>query len=362
MLQKKGVTHNMNFLQKMTKAQREELRSIIKQEEEDRVLIRRAQAILLLEERISATTIEAIVGLKREVVVKLRRIYLRKGLEALRSKRKKKKITELLSRNQKAYIVGILNTKKPSDFGFTNREFWTAAILGQLIQEQYGVKYKSKTSLYLIFKEAKFTFRKPEKQSERRNEQQIAEWKLKYEPIIKEECVRSDTIVLVGDEAIMTSETRLQRVWLPLNAPAFVQDTASRKTVHFYGFLNVQSGEASVFKTTAQTGEITVSVLKKLASKHPRKRIVIFWDNASWHKSETVRAYLTATKQFQLYNFPPYAPDLNPQEHVWKELREKVLNNRLIGNIETVAQEAVEFLNNSLFKYKFFGLHGTYNM
>jgi transposase len=349
----------MIFLQKMTELQRDELRSIVKQESDNAVLIRRVQGILLLEERISEATIEAIVGLKREIVVKLRKIYLRKGLDDLRSKRKKKKINELLSRSQKNYIVEVLNTRKPKDFGFTRHEFWTAAILSQLILEQYGVKYKSKTSLYLIFKEARFTFRKPEKQSERRNEQQIAEWKIKYEPIIKEECARLDTIVLAEDEAIITSETRLQRVWLPSRAPAFIQDTTHRKAVHFYGFLNVQSGDASVFKAAAQTGEITVSVLKKLAVKYKGKRIVIFWDNASWHKSASVRAYLTTTEQFQLYNFLTYAPDLNPQEHVWKELREKVFNNRLISNIKTVAKEAIEFINNSTFKYKFFGLEGT---
>ena len=63
-----------------------------------------------------------------------------------------------------------------------------------------------------------------------------------------------------------------------------------------------------------------------------------------------------------LYNFPPYAPDLNPQEHVWKEVREKVLNNRLITNLEKIIDEAINFIENTIFKYKFFGLQGTFNM
>lgn len=352
----------MNFLQKMTESQREELRLKIKQEKDDARAVRRAQAIILLEERASADTIEMISGYKREVVVKLRRIYLKQGFDALRSKQKEKAPKLLLTRDQKSYIAEVLNTKKPTDFGFTGYAFWTTGILAYLIKEQYGVRYKSKTSLYLIFKQAKFTFRKPEKQSEKRDEKQIAEWKEKYKPIIEQECARVDTIVLAGDEAVLTSMTRIQKVWLPINGPAIVQEAAKRKAVHLYGFLNIQSGAAIAYKTERQTGDITVSILKKLAKQYMNKRIVIFWDNAIWHKSETVRAYLGSTKQFQLYNFPPYAPDLNPQEHVWKEMRDKVLSNKLISNIEKASQDAIAFIENSIFKYKFFGVQGTFNM
>ena len=267
----------------------------------------------------------------------------------------------MLTKTQKIQIVEILNNKKPTDFGF-DYEFWTASILGFLIGEQYGVKYKSKTSIYLIFKQAKFTFHKPEKKSEKHDEKVINEWKKHYEGIIKEECNRQDTIVLAGDEAVLTSTTRLQRVWLPNEYPAFVQDTTKRETVHLYGFLNVQSGVAVAFKTEAQTGELTVAVLKKLARLYPNKRIVIFWDNASWHKCAVVRQFLTETKQFKLYNCPPYAPELNPQEHVWKEMRDNVLSNVFIKNMKVAVDKAIQYIDNTIFKYKFFGLHGTSNV
>lgn len=350
----------MNFLQKINDDQLKELRGSIRKET-DLLAVRRAQAILMLEEGLSEDTIKTITNYRREVVVKLRRMFMKHGIEALRSKRKEKVPKLLLTRRQKDQIAKVLNLQSPSDYGFDSK-LWTTAILGHLIEEQYGVKYKSKTSIYLIFKRAKFTFRKPEKQSERRNEKMISEWKKKYESIIKEECSRDDSVVLTGDEATLTSETRLQKVWLPMGKPAFIQDAAKRKTVHLYGFLNIQNGVATAFKTKSQCGETTVTVLKKLAKQYMKKRIVIFWDNASWHKSKTVRKYLKSTRCFKLYNFPPYAPDLNPQEHVWKEVREKVINNKLTRDIDKAAESAVSFINNSLFKYKFFAVHGTFNM
>ena len=329
--------------------------------EEDKLAVRRSQAIVLLEEKTSASTIEAITGYKREVVVKTRRIFIKDGIKSLYSKRQKKQGRAFLTRNQKKQIVKILNTQTPKQFGYVS-EFWTTTVLANLILEQYGVKYKSKSTIYLIFRDAKFTFHKPEKVSEKRDEKLIQQWKEEKLPVLNAECKRDDTVVLVGDEAAMTSQTRTQKVWLPVNGSAFVEDTTKRKIVHLYGFLNIQSGEALTYKTKAQTGEITISILKKLARAYPRKRIVIVWDNASWHKSQAVRDFLSKTNQFKLYNFPPYAPELNPQEHIWKEMRDKVLNNRLIKDIETAAKEAVEFLNNAIFKYSFFGLHGTFKV
>lgn len=351
----------MNFLNKLTQAQKSELYLCICKEQ-DVLAVRRSQAIILLEDKASAETIKSLTGYQREVAVKIRKLYVTKGIDGILSKRKKKKFKFILSRSQKNQIIEVLKNKQPKNFGYESQSFWTTNLLGHLIKEQYGVAYKSKTSLYLIFKEAKFSFHKPEKRSEMRNNEEINLWKERYKLIIESELLKSDTVVLTGDEAVLTSQTRLQRAWLPTNIPAYIEDTTKRKSIHFYGFLNIQSGEAFAYKTLEQTGETTVFILKKLAKKYERKRIVILWDNASWHKSEKVREYLRTTQQFQLYNFPPYAPDLNPQEHVWKEMREKVLNNKLITDINKLADTAIEFINNSIFKYKFFGVHGTFMM
>jgi len=348
----------MNFLEKMTPTQKLELITNIRNDKGS-LGARRAQAIIMLEEGISGEIIENVTDYKREVVVKYRKRFIKQGYNALKSKKRKKAPNALLKRAQKNEIIKVLKTQTPKDYGFKENEFWTTAILGQLIEEQYNVRYGSKTPLYLMFKEAKFTFRKPEKHSERRNIDQISEWENKFEPIIKEECQREDSVVLTGDELVLTSQTRLQKIWLPIKEAPFVQDSIKRKKTHIYGFLNVKTGAAHAFEAPVQTGKETVIALKRLSLLYPDKRIVIFWDNASWHKSEEVRKYLDTTTNFKLYNFPPYAPDLNPQEHVWKEAREKVTNNKLLSKFDKVVKDFLSFINTSTFEYKILGLHRT---
>jgi transposase len=55
-------------------------------------------------------------------------------------------------------------------------------------------------------------------------------------------------------------------------------------------------------------------------SKHPVK-VALFWDNAGWHKGSVVQEYIKKDGNITVIHFPTYAPEENPQEHVWKSPR-----------------------------------------
>ncbi len=53
--------------------------------------------------------------------------------------------------------------------------------------------------------------------------------------------------------------------------------------------------------------------------------------------------------------FPPYSPEENPQEHVWKAGRSAVTHNTFISNIEKTAENFVTYINKTLFSYSLIG-------
>ena len=73
-------------------------------------------------------------------------------------------------------------------------------------------------------------------------------------------------------------------------------------------------------------------------------------DNAVWHKSKK----LEIPENIELMFIPPYTPELNPIEQIWKEIREKdfanevfptleyVINNRLCETINNLTKEVVK--------------------
>ncbi len=82
---------------------------------------------------------------------------------------------------------------------------------------------------------------------------------------------------------------------------------------------------------------------------YPRKKVIIIWDNAPWDRSKEVRTYLKQTKHtIKLIAFPPYAPELNPQEHVWKDGRAKINHNNFIEDIDKATDQFIDYLNNTI--------------
>lgn len=69
--------------------------------------------------------------------------------------------------------------------------------------------------------------------------------------------------------------------------------------------------------------------LKKFKTEYPDKRVCLVWDNAKFHKGKLIRRELSkggTLENFHLINFPPYAPDKNPIEHVWNDAKGEIAN------------------------------------
>jgi transposase len=341
-------------MEKLTIQKQQELKLFLQENKRTAEEVKRAQGILLLDNDSPKELIETLTGLQRDTLVKVRKKYIKIGIEAVASKRKEKKVASLLTKQQREDIKEMLHTKSPRDYGW-ECDHWTSGILGKLILELYGVKYKSKTSLYLIFKQSKYTYHKPKVQYARRNQEVIDQWTENHKEKVKEFLQDDDVVLLVADEMTITSQTTTQKIWLPEGETPIIQHSNVRKRQHFYGFLNIKTGKQIAFKTDRETSEISAAVLAKVLKQYAGKKVVLFWDNAPWHKGEEMRKFLKTCENFLIINFPPYAPDENPQEHVWKALRANVTHNTFIKDINKTAQDMLIYLNNTLFKYKFFG-------
>ena len=53
----------------------------------------------------------------------------------------------------------------------------------------------------------------------------------------------------------------------------------------------------------------------------------MIWDNAGYHRSETIKAFIEKEKRLQVHSLPPDSPNLNPIERLWKVMHEKVTDN-----------------------------------
>ena len=80
----------------------------------------------------------------------------------------------------------------------------------------------------------------------------------------------------------------------------------------------------------------------EIATRYPTDNVVRVLDGAGWHKSKD----FTLPDNLRLLFLPPYSPELNPQEHLWDELREKHFHNRVFDSIDALEDHWVIALRN----------------
>ena len=72
--------------------------------------------------------------------------------------------------------------------------------------------------------------------------------------------------------------------------------------------------------------------LEELSKQYPEDMILLCCDGAAWHKSES----LQVLENIELFYIPPYTPEMNPIEQIWKELRKLGFRNEIFATLEKV--------------------------
>lgn len=256
-----------------------------------------------------------------------------------------------LTRAQKKEIKKVLG-KVPSDYGIP-ASFWDVSTLRKYIKAEFGVEYESDESYRLIFKLHNYSFHLPAAFDRHRDEvkikSRIKEIKKEIQPFMKDK----DWIVLVSDECRIVWEAEIRRLWLPKGQKSIIKVERERKAQSFIGFLNLKTGEELLYQLSWQKQDTIIPVLEKLLQKYPDKNICIIWDNARFHKGKKIRKKLSTTlKRIHLINLPAYAPDTNPQEHVWKYGKDKIANIQC-ESLEDVVMKFSSIAMGRIYPYHF---------
>lgn len=119
----------------------------------------------------------------------------------------------------------------------------------------------------------------------------------------------------------------VKRVSVPV-CPA----TISGNTAYAYGAVEPLTGEG-FFLVMPQCNTVCMNIfLKKLSEQYPENIIVLCCDGAAWHKSRG----LELPENIVLFHIPPYTPEMNPIEQIWKEIRKRGFRNEVFATLEKV--------------------------
>lgn len=105
-----------------------------------------------------------------------------------------------------------------------------------------------------------------------------------------------------------------------------------REYRYVYGAVEPATGE-SCFLVMPYCNTVCMNLfLRHLSKQFPDDIILLCCDGAAWHKSGT----LCIPENIRLFFIPPYTPEMNPIEQIWKELRKRGFRNEIFASLDKV--------------------------
>jgi len=142
------------------------------------------------------------------------------------------------------------------------------------------------------------------------------------------------------DECHFQQHGSRSRMWIPpeekdpilLHAP-------TKKSISLFGSVSARTGEIVTQMSDIFNAKTFLKFLKKIVrTKKHGKKIIIVLDNARYHHATMLREWLRKNKsKIVLMFLPPYSPDLNHIERVWKITRKLCIHNDYFPTLEKLA-------------------------
>jgi transposase len=140
-----------------------------------------------------------------------------------------------------------------------------------------------------------------------------------------------DTIIMFQDEARFGRINAPHRCWVKGERPDVYCQIVREYTYVYASCCPFDGTLVSLILPWAFSIAMNI-FLAEVAKRHSDKYILMFLDQAGWHKAKDLKI----PQNIRLVSLPAYSPELNPTEHVWDELREKYFHNLTFDSIASV--------------------------
>jgi transposase len=153
--------------------------------------------------------------------------------------------------------------------------------------------------------------------------------------VLTAEAVRERPIRLMfQDEARFGRMARIRRCWAPAPLRPVVFNGYEREFTYVYGGVSPLQGQLDWSLSDQMNTAQMAAFLSQVSQAHPQDFIVMVVDGASSHKAKE----LIVPENVRLIRLPGYSPELNPQEHIWDEVREKAFPNLVLDQMAVVIE------------------------
>jgi transposase len=162
-----------------------------------------------------------------------------------------------------------------------------------------------------------------------------------------EQSLTSDEVILFGDGVHPHHNTESTYAWIAKGQEKEILSNTARVRVNLNGAIN-PANPTQIVTHSCETinAESTITWLQLIEERFSQlKTIYLYVDNARYYRSKLVSQYLENSKIKMIF-LPPYSPNLNPIERLWKFLKKEVIKSNYTPNSTIFRQRINDFFDN----------------
>ena len=156
-----------------------------------------------------------------------------------------------------------------------------------------------------------------------------------------------DQVVYFNDAVHPQHNTRPDWGWIYRGEDFEMPSNPGRKRVNINGALNAHKvTDVLVVESERVNAQSCIKLWKKQRRRHPGKTIINICDNAPYYHSKYLKEWLVGNPWCKVIYLPPYAPNLNLIERLWKHLRKQVTSYNFYEHFAEFRQAILDFFKN----------------
>lgn len=277
----------------------------------------------------SPEDVAKIYNFDRSCIYRWLRQYDKGGFEALESKMPPG-AEPIITDETDEWLKQTVLTCTPVEFGY-DTNLWTCPILSEILVQKIGGKV-SNSAVGLHLKAMGLTCQKPEYQDLKRDERKIEHFVKDIFPKIQRIAKKMGADIAFEDEAGVGIMTRHGRTWGMSGKTPVIKVSMLRGGYNVLSAITAQGEMSYSVKDGTINGERFIEFLEELILNRPRL-LILFVDHATFHRSKLVRDYVRAHRnQIRILFLPKRAPEFNPDEQVWNEIKNNHIGKQPVKN------------------------------
>jgi transposase len=301
----------------------------------------RLSACEALEKGVSADEIAKVLKVSRASIFEWQKAYRAHGAEALRTKKTRGPEAKLTD-GQMSQLYRLVAGNDPRQLSF-GMALWTRGMIQELIFRQFGIRL-SVVSVGNVLGRLGMSPQRPLYRAYERDPQKVADWKEKTFPQIQAKAKKEGAAIFFADEASVRTNYHAGTTWAPVGQTPVVKGSGRTRSISMVsavsprGELHFQVHESGIRQ------EEFLEFCKVLIADTGRPVFLIV-DNSQVHRSKILKAYVEQSDgMLTVFFLPPYSPDLNPDEWVWKNVKHDNLGRASAKNEGELARFAIAAL------------------